>query len=547
MDPSANPSLDAPTVRGPAPGITAFGRYRLERLLGTGGMGVVWLAQDLSLGVPVALKFLPEHIRWDASGFDDLKRETRRARQLTHPSIVRIHDFVEDAQAAAISMEFVDGRSLAALRAAAPAQTLSPDDLRSWIEPLASALDYAHREARIVHRDLKPANLLLSTTGSIKISDFGIARSLVDGSSRVSQSSGHGTLTYVSPQQLWGEPPAPSDDLYALGATLYELLAGEPPFLPAELLRRSGSRRPEAIQARRQRLGLSILPVPLGWEEAITACLDHRPERRPASATALAARLLQKSGNRKIGKSGNTETVGLLRSRPRVRRSLLVAASLTLLATLTTFTWMQALPQPVASPVAASASTGFSETVPFDALPLPAPWSLEERGNPGGIRTAKHRLLVTPADREAILSRPLRLPAAGPLTVSFDCQLSRSLFGMGYACEFTGDSGASYRFELEKSDAGRDELSLSLGPSSGAARKQQLLARYGNFRVTLTAGDGHLSCSILETATNTELVSTQIDCAGLDVEQLSRLALHARSTEGSPASLGPIELRQHPR
>src|SRR5687767_13472540 len=133
-----------PTMRGFVAGQKMFGRYVLKKTLGRGGMGVVWLAEDARLGQEVALKFLPEMVRLDSAAIDDLKHETRRSLQLTHRNIVRIYDFEEDEQCAALAMEYVPGATLSALRVAKPAKIFEPDELRSWVEELCEALEYAH-------------------------------------------------------------------------------------------------------------------------------------------------------------------------------------------------------------------------------------------------------------------------------------------------------------------------------------------------------------------------------------------------------------------
>eukprot|EP01035_Chromulina_nebulosa_P061776 gene61776-84489_t len=222
-------------------------------MLGRGGMGVVWRAHDETLHEDVALKFLPDAVRWDPAAYDDLKAETRRARQLTHPNIVRIHDFVEDASGAAISMELVEGRTLTALRLEKPNKIFEVAEIAPWLPQLAAALDYAHTQARVVHRDLKPSNLMLTEAGGLKVADFGVARSLADSVTRVSMMSA-GTLVYMSPQQAMGDPPSPADDVYALGATLYELLTGKPPFHTGDVRVQLFQRKPEAMAARRRAL-----------------------------------------------------------------------------------------------------------------------------------------------------------------------------------------------------------------------------------------------------------------------------------------------------
>ena len=228
---------DYATRAGVGAGARVFGRYQLESIAGRGGMGVVWKARDEELGETVALKFLPEMVTRDAAAVDELKEETRRSRQLTHPNIVRIHDFVRDDILAAVSMEFVDGTTLSQLRLQQPGKVFAVETLAPLVAQLCVALDYAHREAKVVHRDLKPANLLVTRDGKVKVTDFGIARSLTETHTRLTGRMGvtSGTLVYMSPQQLQGQKPMPADDIYALGATLYELLTGKPPFFRGDI------------------------------------------------------------------------------------------------------------------------------------------------------------------------------------------------------------------------------------------------------------------------------------------------------------------------
>ena len=187
-------------------GQKVFGRYTLVKVLGRGGMGIVWLARDEELERDVALKFLPELMIQDHAVFDQLKRETKRCLELTHSHIVRIHDFIHDERSGCISMEYIDGETLSNLRAEKERRVFEPDEIATWIGQLCDALDYAHNRAKIIHCDLKPANLMVNRRGDLKISDFGIARSLSDSVSRLTVEQGRsGTLVYMSPQQLNGE------------------------------------------------------------------------------------------------------------------------------------------------------------------------------------------------------------------------------------------------------------------------------------------------------------------------------------------------------
>jgi len=269
-----------------------FGRYTLIKILGRGGMGVVWLARDEDLERDVALKFLPDLIIHDAAVLSDLKRETRRCLELTHKNIVRIYDFVHDERSGCISMEYIDGDTIANLRTKKQQKVFEPNEIAGWTSQLCDALDYAHNNARIIHRDLKPANLMVKQRGDLKVSDFGIARSLGDSVSRLTMEQGRsGTLVYMSPQQLDGQRDTHLDDVYSLGATLYDLLTSKPPFYSGNIDRQIHERVAPSMTERRKELDIEPALVPAVWEEVVAACLAKDPARRPQSAAEVAQRL----------------------------------------------------------------------------------------------------------------------------------------------------------------------------------------------------------------------------------------------------------------
>src|SRR5438477_5473781 len=280
------------TLREYGSGQKLFGRYTLVKILGRGGMGIVWLARDEELDREVALKFLPDLMIQDRAVFDQLKHETKRSLELTHPHIVRIYDFIHDERSGCISMEFVDGETLASLRCNQPQQVFEPSELSAWTSQICDALEYAHNRARIIHRDLKPANLMVNKKGDLKVSDFGIARSLGDTVSRLTMEQGRsGTLVYMSPQQLDGERGTHLDDIYSLGATLYELLTSKPPFYSGNIDRQVHERVAPSMTERRKDLNIEPAIVPALWEETVAACLAKDPVKRPQSATEVANRL----------------------------------------------------------------------------------------------------------------------------------------------------------------------------------------------------------------------------------------------------------------
>lgn len=334
-------------LKTPGSGMTVFGRYRLERVLGRGGMGVVWLANDLKLERPVALKFLPSLIGLDPAAVKELKTETRRGLELSHPHIVRIYDFMDDDDAAAISMEFVDGKTLSELRMHSEHGVFSVEEISQWLLGVCDALDYAHFQRKLIHRDLKPANIMLTTKESVaKIADFGIARSLSDTMSRLSAAhiGTSGTLPYMSPQQAMGERPQPTDDVYSLGATLYELLTGKPPFYRGDLSTQINSKIPPSVKERRQELEVNIKePIPKLWEDVIAACLHKESSMRPSCAGVMAEMLgLKTSTMQSITSSGTFVAPGVRTSLPpsvESRRGPAIVAALSLAAGVGVAAW----------------------------------------------------------------------------------------------------------------------------------------------------------------------------------------------------------------
>jgi serine/threonine protein kinase/Tfp pilus assembly protein PilF len=284
-----------------AGGQIVFGRYKLVKVLGRGGMGIVWLARDEELERDVALKFLPDLMIQDRALLDQLKHETKRCLELTHQHIVRIHDFVHDERSGCISMEYVDGETLSNLRAEKEQKVFEPDEIAGWIAQLCDALDYAHNHAKVIHRDLKPANLMVNQRGDLKVADFGIARSLVDSAGRLTTEEGRsGTLVYMSPQQLSGEHGTHLDDIYSLGASIYELLTSKPPFYSGNIDRQICERVAPSMTERRKEFNMEPASVPKIWEEVVAACLAKNPSRRPQSATEVAQRLQLPSGSARI-------------------------------------------------------------------------------------------------------------------------------------------------------------------------------------------------------------------------------------------------------
>lgn len=265
-----------------------FHRFTLQDILGRGRMGLVWLARDDRLKRLVALKLVPEAVCLEAAAQAALKRATLRSVLLAHPNIARIFDFMEDERSAAISMEYVDGPTLSHLRLEKRAKCFAVSEIAPWVTSLCDALAYAHDSAGLLHGDLKTSNLMVNSRKELKVTDFGI---VVASRNSMSLRASSGTLGYLSPQQLLGETPAPTDDVYALGATLYELLSGKPPFYGVDVAAQVRDITPPRVAERREKLGIAGEAVPEDWEETIAACLAKNPSDRPQTPVEVARRL----------------------------------------------------------------------------------------------------------------------------------------------------------------------------------------------------------------------------------------------------------------
>jgi len=212
------------------------GRYRVQQLIGRGGMAEVHMGEDLRLGRRVAIKLLRSSLANDPTFRMRFRQEAQAASRMTHPTIVRVFDAGEEtvlesgggeAQLPFIVMEFVDGKLLKDLIKDGPMTAAEAGHIASGI---LTALEYSH-EAGVVHRDIKPGNVMVTRTGQVKVMDFGIARAISDSSATVAQTTAIlGTAQYFSPEQAKGETVDARSDLYSTGIVLSEMLTGQPPF-----------------------------------------------------------------------------------------------------------------------------------------------------------------------------------------------------------------------------------------------------------------------------------------------------------------------------
>ncbi|HKE48532.1 MAG TPA: protein kinase, partial [Rhodanobacteraceae bacterium] len=296
-------------------------RFRIESLLGVGGMGVVYRARDLSLDIDVALKLLRPELARRPGALERFRSELLLARQVSSPHVVRIHDIAEHDGRWFISMDFIDGESLEAYRDRAGKIPL--DGALAITRGLLDGLAAAHQRG-VIHRDLKPANVLLDNTGHAYITDFGVARSL--GATGMTQSGVIvGTPEYLSPEQARGETADARSDLYTAGLILYEMLTGALPFsggTPAETVIQRIVRPPPSLAKARPDLPR--------WLHAFT---DRLLKVAPAHRFASAKDALRALDTKRV-------------PRPPVNRRAIFVATLLVVgaAALGTYFWRHPLP-----------------------------------------------------------------------------------------------------------------------------------------------------------------------------------------------------------
>jgi serine/threonine protein kinase len=285
------------------------GRYTLIRLLGRGGMGEVWLAKDEQLDEEVALKKIPHEVAADAMALADMRREVQKSRGLTHQNIIRIHDlYFKPGEDPFISLEYVDGRDLTHIIATKTNGIFPWEEIKPLVLQLCEALEYAHGQ-KIVHRDLKPANLMITRDSQLKLADFGIAATMVDSLSRSSiQGFVSGTTLYMSPQQMEGEAPQASDDIYAFGATLYELLTSRPPFYTGDMQHQVQQVIPKPMEQRLQEFGFTN-NIPEYVQKLVMSCLAKEPEGRPKSMGAIRKWIESEGKDKEVIPKPTTKTI----------------------------------------------------------------------------------------------------------------------------------------------------------------------------------------------------------------------------------------------
>ncbi len=235
-------------------------RYQLQKLLGTGGMAVVYLAVDRMLERPVAIKILRADYSRDEGFRERFHQEAKAAANLSHPNIVTVHDFGIDSERLFIVMEYVPGTTLQALL-----QTrgrLTTEEALLLLQQACAGIGYAHR-AGLVHCDIKPHNFLITPDNRLKVTDFGIARALASIQPEERSEVVWGSPHYFAPEQAVGGPPSPASDVYSLGVVMYTMLTGRLPFTSATY--------EELVQMHRS----EAPPSPREFNPAISAALEQ--------------------------------------------------------------------------------------------------------------------------------------------------------------------------------------------------------------------------------------------------------------------------------
>ena len=254
-------------------------RYEIGKRIGRGGMAEIFQARDILLDRPVAMKVLFPEFATDPAFVERFRREAQAAANLNHPNIVAVYDWGKVNNTYYIAMEYVNGRTLADILK--QSGTLTPMQVCDVMSEVASALISAHQNS-VIHRDIKPGNILVSTTGQVKVADFGIARALGAGVEQGLTQTGAvmGTATYFSPEQAQGASTDQRSDIYSLGVVMYEMLSGVPPFTGENAVAIAYKQ----VHERAMPLDQRLTSAPPEVAAIVAKCMEKSPDDRYSSA-----------------------------------------------------------------------------------------------------------------------------------------------------------------------------------------------------------------------------------------------------------------------
>lgn len=275
-------------------GTTLGGRYVLRSLIAVGGMGEVWRAEDSELARPVAVKVLKEHAAANETFLKRFNNEARNAAGLSHRNIAKVFDYGDQEGTAYLVMELIEGEPLSATLERD--RTLPEPRLVHILLETAAGLQAAH-DAGVMHRDIKPGNLIVTADDTVKITDFGVSRSM-DQTTLTQTGMVMGTAQYLAPELALGKPATPASDVYALGIIAYEALVGKRPFTAASAVDIAIAHVNEPVPELPTRISPDLIRL-------IKDVLEKNPRKRPSTADALAERLREVTLDR--GASGKSE------------------------------------------------------------------------------------------------------------------------------------------------------------------------------------------------------------------------------------------------
>ncbi|MBN1451249.1 MAG: protein kinase [Anaerolineales bacterium] len=280
-------------------GKSLSGRYKIEEMLGQGGMSAVYKANDPNLKRVVAVKMIHPHLSSDPDFVKRFEEEATAVAQLRHPSIIQVYDFNSDDDNYYMVLEFVPGETVQdhLKRLNASGRKLSVTKAIEYIADICDAVDYAHQRG-MIHRDIKPANIMLNVMGQAILMDFGIAK-IVGGQRHTATGAVVGTAMYMAPEQITGESPDRRADIYSLGVTLFEMLSGQPPFEADSAMTLMMMHVNDPVPDVRE-----LNPdVPDDLVAVINKSLSKKPDDRYQSAAQMAAALRNVLGRIKTGAS----------------------------------------------------------------------------------------------------------------------------------------------------------------------------------------------------------------------------------------------------